>query len=271
MSQLSRLNNTQKEQVKKFMTFTGASERLAIEQLTRYKWNLEVAVDEYFANPPEEPEGIAPKVDANKIANVFAKYANKESDVMDSDGLTRFFRDLGIDPNNDILTFVIAWQFEANTFGEFTKEEFVEGMKRLRCESIADLKSRLDSLRALLHDEKAFKEFYMFLFDYSKAEQQKVLDVQMAIELWKMVLKDRFKYLDLWIKFLEEEARVRAISRDTWSLLLEFSKTMNDELDNYDPEGAWPVLIDEFVEYVKSHNSKSSAKSSFPPNEDTKE
>lgn len=159
------------------MVVIVSSERLAIEQLTRYKWNLEVAVDEYFANPPEEPEDVGPTVDVNKIASVFSKYTNKETNVIDSEGLTKFFGDLGIDPNNDILTFVIAWQFEANSFGEFTKEEFIEGMKRLKCESIADLKNRLDALRALLFDDRAFKEFYLFLFDYCKPEQQKVLGI----------------------------------------------------------------------------------------------
>jgi DCN1-like protein 1/2 len=81
-----------------------------------------------------------------------------------------------------------------------------------------------------------------------------------------MLLKDRFKYLDLWIKFLEE-SRTRAISRDTWALLLEFTKTINDELDNYDPEGAWPVLIDEFVDYIKTHAPPKASSSSLSAKE----
>jgi hypothetical protein len=154
------------------------SEKLAIEQLTRYKWNLEVAVDEYFANPPEESIESGPQLDVKKIENLFEKYANKETNVIDAEGMAKFFQDLGLDPNNDILTFVIAWQFEAHSMAVFTKEEFVEGMKRLRCESIADLKKKFDDLRALLFDDQAFKQFYMFVFDYCKTEpQQKVLGI----------------------------------------------------------------------------------------------
>ncbi|CAH1766903.1 360_t:CDS:2 [Entrophospora sp. SA101] len=33
--------------------------------------------------------------------------------------------------------------------------------------------------------------------------------------------------------------------------MLEFVRQINEDLNNYDTEGAWPVLIDEFVEYAR--------------------
>ncbi|KAG6508279.1 hypothetical protein ZIOFF_033653 [Zingiber officinale] len=41
-----------------------------------------------------------------------------------------------------------------------------------------------------------------------------------------------------------------SISEDTWQQLLAFSQCVNEDLEGYDPNGAWPILIDNFVQHM---------------------
>jgi hypothetical protein len=45
--------------------------------------------------------------------------------------MEKFVTDLGVSAD-DVITLVIAWHFGAETLGEFSKEEFENGMKKLR-------------------------------------------------------------------------------------------------------------------------------------------
>jgi hypothetical protein len=72
-----------------------------------------------------------------------------------------------------------------------------------RCDSIEKLKARLPSLEVELKDQFRFKDFYHFTFNYAKNPGQKGLDLEMAIAYWNIVLQGKFRFLDLWCKFLQ--------------------------------------------------------------------
>lgn len=109
---------------------------------------------------------------------------------------------MGLTPESK-LVLIIAWKFKAATQCEFTKEEFINGMTELGCDSIDKLKSRLPQLENELKDNYKFKDFYHFTFNYAKNPGQKGLDLDMAIAYWNIVLKDKFKFLDMWCTFLQ--------------------------------------------------------------------
>ncbi|KAK3155249.1 hypothetical protein QOZ80_2BG0200790 [Eleusine coracana subsp. coracana] len=78
---------------------------------------------------------------------------------------------------------------------------------------------------------------------------------QTAIGMWKLLFAERnWPLIDHWCQFLQVRHN-KAISRDTWSQLLEFVKTIVPQLTNYDAEGAWSYLIDEFVDHLKENGA----------------
>jgi len=115
------------------------------------------------------------------------------------------------------------------------------------------LRSKLPQLVGEVNNMEKFRELYQFTFLFAKNVGQKFLDLEMAIAYWELLLKDKFKFLALWNEYLSNHTNFKrsVVSRDTWNLLFDFTIHINDQMSNYDEEGAWPVLIDEFVSWAK--------------------
>ncbi|XP_017238103.1 defective in cullin neddylation protein AAR3 isoform X2 [Daucus carota subsp. sativus] len=107
------------------------------------------------------------------------------------------------------------------------------------------LMTRLD----LTVDYSEFSRFYNFVFFICRENGQKSITVSRAVTAWRLVLAGRFRLLNEWCNFVEKHQR-HNISEDTWRQVLSFSRCVHENLGGYDPEGAWPVLIDEFVEHM---------------------
>ena len=112
-------------------------------------------------------------------------------------------------------------------------------------------------LGELATDAQKFAAFYHFVFFVARERGQRNLSVAAALEGWRFLLADgRFALLAQWCEFVGgARADAKGISEDTWCQVLDFAHAVNQAggLDGYDPHGAWPVLVDEFVDWHRMH------------------
>ncbi|XP_020580130.1 DCN1-like protein 1 isoform X2 [Phalaenopsis equestris] len=207
---MNKLGRGHRDKVQQFMAITGTSEKVALQALKSSDWHLEGAFDIFYSQPH-----IRATTDSRHLEELYNRYKDAYVDMILVDGISLLCNDLQVDPQ-DIVTLVLSWHMKAATMCEFSREEFIGGLQSLGVDTIQKLQEKIPSLRAELKDEQKFREIYNFAFGWAK----------------------------------EKARHNKSITRDTWSQLLEFAKTIDPELSNYDAEGAWPYLIDEFVEYL---------------------
>jgi hypothetical protein len=90
---MNKLKTKEKDKVKQFITFTQASERVAIQALTAANWSVETAAALFFDNPdvysqPASGSGVG-SIDRKKIEALFVRYRGARTNTCHSKGESR--------------------------------------------------------------------------------------------------------------------------------------------------------------------------------------
>nr|CAG4642030.1 EOG090X0DAO [Eurycercus lamellatus] len=197
-------------------------------------------------NADEAPTSFNQK----KCVTWFKTYSTPSTpDTIGPEGVEAFCKDLGVDPEN-VALLVLAWKMGAKQMGYFTLQEWLLGLTDLQCDSLSKLQGKLNYLHLLLQDSSNFKAIYRYAFDFSRDKDQRSLDIETAKAMLGLLLGRQWSLLNSFFQFLDQ-SRYRVLNKDQWCNVLEFSRAVHPDLKNYDVDGAWPVMLDEFVEWLK--------------------
>ena len=109
------------------------------------------------------------------------------------------------------------------------------------------------------------KKVYKHTFILGRPQGQKAIPLDQAIEYWRLLFSPAglnwssgsTPWLDWWIEFLESKWK-RTVNKDMWDQLFNFAEqSLKDEsLNFWSEDGAWPGVIDEFVEWVRTDKGR---------------
>ncbi|XP_014206570.1 DCN1-like protein 3 [Copidosoma floridanum] len=200
-----------------------------------------------------------------RIHSLFECYKDSREDLILADGMEKLCTDLQLSPD-EFKVLVLAWKLNAEQMCQFTRQEFIQGLKAMRVDSIKGIQHRLpDIVEELKTNAELFKDLYRFTFRFGLdvSSGQRILPADMAIVLWRLVFTIREPpLLERWLNFLESHP-VRGIPRDTWNMFLNFAESIGNDLSAYDDAEAWPSLFDDFVEYENDQMNQNVTKNDF--------
>jgi hypothetical protein len=180
-------------------------------------------------------------VDEEAIDALFTSFADEEDpDQWELEHICNFAVKLGMDPEKDVRLLVLLWKMNAVTKpGTIMRKEFVAGMtKELRKDNMDDLLAMLPSLDPGFLERPDFRDFYKFVFQFSREGTQKTIDKESIAQLMHLVLdKNRAPHLDYFLEFLKI-CKHQRITLDQWDSFLQFQQTVTIDITNYDEDGA---------------------------------
>ncbi|KAK8846632.1 hypothetical protein IAR55_005719 [Kwoniella newhampshirensis] len=269
------LRNKDTATIADFREITGCSTADATRYVKKYK-NLEAALDAYYNDPSAQSQSSGNKGQEKKLGEIWEKYKDpSDPKLIKIDGTMELCEELEVDPSSDPVLFCLAADLGSKVTGEWEKGPFVAGIASYPggIDSVAKLKSHLPALRQKLNTDSAyFKKVYVHTFVLAKGQDfgARTLPLDTAIDLWTLFIPPalsaspsalshfpdnsapQFTHTEFeyWIEFMKQKGK--AVSKDTWSLFVDFVRSIDKDFKEYDDEGAWPSTIDDFVDFVRN-------------------
>jgi len=96
-----------------------------------------------------------------------------------------------------------------------------------------------------------FKQVYRFTFSYA-CDETKSIGLDLAVPLLKMVMSNKFELTQIFCKYLKEQTIYKRLNLDQWNSFLDLCNAVSADFSNYDPQDAWPTILDDFAHWAQA-------------------
>ncbi|KAI5952910.1 DCN1 [Candida jiufengensis] len=288
---LYKVNKTQLKN--QFCELTTTSLSTATKYLEASNYDLTRSIELYYDKQAEKELNNNNKLNKSttttinsKLNKIYDKYKDSlNPNQIDIEGTLKYLEDLDIDPD-DPKALSLAFLLNSPKLGIFKKDDFLTIWQYYKVYDLLMMKVFIKNFyNDILHNKNNyidlktnqtinFKKFYDFTFKFLiETENQKVLNIELATEYWKLLLplvisvhnetesnlnKDKIEErINQWYEFLIKFDQRKIITFDTWSMFYQFliEIIINDpiNLSKYDEMAAWPSKIDEYMEYLNEN------------------
>ena len=212
---------------------------------------------------PQPPSWMVRVDSVGEMADAMARdggAAAPTPTVLTGQSMLHFFSQLRLH-ENDWTTLALAWKWNCSKGGAIYRHEFVAGMKAMGCSTLEQLQEKVTQLRSQLEaDPTLFSTFFRFVFQFVRTTQEsnrKTIALDTARRLLHSLLASHYPHhIEPFTRYLEGLGEGRPGMRmtyDQWMSVLDWCEQMDAECLRYEEEGSWPVLLDDFVDWLRTH------------------
>ena len=145
------------------------------------------------SNPYELDEYLNPKLNMKEIEALYNKCkaaSDTDEDCIQGEGLMTLCNELSLSLD-DISLLLLACKIQAAEPFKIGRTEMIAALRSLGVDSTKKLKSAISQWKNELSNDRSFKYFYWFAFEWTREENSRVMQNEAAIESWKTLLTSR--------------------------------------------------------------------------------
>lgn len=219
-----------------------------------------VPTDSYAVPRMLRKSARTPSVNKRALKALYLRYcevlegapaSDSSRDGVGGEKFLQLFQDLAVDPASDVAALALSSACGASEMGIFRRREFICGCAVLEVDTLEDLREKMPELREGVLSGKTLPEVYAYTFGVALEAPSKVLPLEEAQQYWALLLHE-WPLREAFCEWAAEHMKAKAINRDLWMMVLKLASEVPADLSTYDENPAWPVIIDEFVEYYRA-------------------